>query len=125
MCNDPLVFQPDYCFSPRPFTLPVPAPALPSPPLPSPPLLYPPLPSTFSHFPSPRISHASFQLALACILLERAIRADRLSDGWHLWHRESEALACSTVAAVAVRVKALDAAVDYCRERMGKQGSGR
>ena len=75
--------------------------------------------------PSPSAFLVPIQLALACILLERAIRADRLSDGWHLWHHESEALACTTVAAVAVRVMALDGAIDYCREGLGKQAQGR
>ena len=82
-------------------------------------------PFPFPSLLSPPACLVPFQLALACILLERAIRADRLSDGWHLWHHESEALACTTVAAVAVRVMALDDAIDYCREGLGKQAQGR
>lgn len=43
------------------------------------------------------------------------MRADRLSDGWRWWGRESEALQCSTPAAVALRVRALDEAIGYCK----------
>ncbi|CAI5505241.1 unnamed protein product [Closterium sp. Naga37s-1] len=49
----------------------------------------------------------------ACILLELAIRADRLALGWRFWCSPAAAASCATLAALALRVRALDRAALY------------